>query len=207
MKTTIFVYILFGSLLFHAGADAQEEKGTPSQKTKEAVEKFKKAPSAVGQGLEALKEAGKSKLQGMLGGKEAAKPAKAEVGLGDLPAKKPEQPAPPRYSSAGKRDPFRPLSLKPRVSARPRENLSPLERYEIGQLRLVAVVWDLKEPKAMVEDATGLGYIVKVGTLIGPNEGKVKQIKPGEVVIEESSVDFFGAKKTQEISMKLPVEQ
>lgn len=207
MKKTFFVYVLFGSLLFHAGGGAQEEKGTPSQKTKEAVEKFKKAPSAVGSGVEALKEAGKSKLQEMLGGKEAAKPAKAEAGIGDLPAKKPEQPAPPRYSSAGKRDPFRPLSLKPKVAARARENLSPLERYEIGQLKLVAVVWDIKEPKAMVEDAAGLGYIVKIGTLVGPNEGKVKAIKPGEVVIEESFVDFYGAKKSQEISMKLPVEQ
>ncbi len=118
-----------------------------------------------------------------------------------------ESPAAPRYSSVGKRDPFQPLSLKPRVSARARENLSPLERYEIGQLKLVAVVWDIKEPTAMVEDATGLGYIVKIGTLVGPNEGKVKAIKPGEVVIEESFVDFYGAKKSQEISMKLPVEQ
>jgi len=104
-------------------------------------------------------------------------------------------------------DPFRPLSLKPRAATRARENLSPLERYEIGQLKLVAVVWDIKEPKAMVEDATGLGYIVKIGTLIGPNEGKIKAIKPAEVVIEESFVDFYGAKKSQEISMKLPVEQ
>ena len=97
--------------------------------------------------------------------------------------------------------------MKAKASQRARENLSPLERYELGQLKLVAIVWDIKVPKAMVEDATGLGYIVKVGTLIGPNEGKVKQIKPGEVVIEESSVDFYGAKKSQEVSMKLPVDQ
>ncbi len=206
MKKTLFISVLFGSLLFHASARAQDEKATPSQKTKEAVEKFKKAPSAVGSGVEALKEAGKSKLQGILGGKETAKPAKAEAGIEELLAKKPEQPDRPRYSPAGKRDPFQPLSLKPRVAARARENLSPLERYEIGQLKLVAVVWDIKEPKAMVEDATGLGYIVKVGTLVGPNEGKVKAIKPSEVVIEESFVDFYGAKKSQEISMKLLVE-
>src|SRR3989338_7927437 len=72
MKKTFFVYVLFGSLLFRAGGSAQEEKGTPSQKTKEAVEKFKKAPSAAGSGVEALKEAGKTKLQERLGGKKAA---------------------------------------------------------------------------------------------------------------------------------------
>ena len=150
-----------------------------------------------------MKEAGKAKLQETLAGKE---PAKAEAGISSLPAKKPEQPERPRYSSVGKRDPFRPLSLKPKASQRARENLSPLERYELGQLKLVAIVWDIKEPKAMVEDGTGLGYVVKIGTLIGPNEGKVKAIKPTEVVIEEHVTDFYGARKSQEVSMKLPVE-
>jgi len=203
MKKSLFIYVLLGLLLFLGRGGAQEEKESPSQKTKEAIEKFKKAPATVGQGLEALKEAGKAKLQETLAGKE---PAKAEAGISSLPAKKPEQPERPRYSSVGKRDPFRPLSLKPKVSQRARENLSPLERYELGQLKLVAIVWDIKEPKAMVEDGTGLGYVVKIGTLIGPNEGKVKAIKPTEVVIEEQVTDFYGARKSQEVSMKLPVE-
>lgn len=203
MRKVSLVFILLSILLIAADGWPQEEKQTPSQKTREAIEKFKKAPAAAGQGLEALKEAGKTKLQETLGGKGAPK---AETGTLPLPEKKVEQPERPRYSSAGKRDPFRPLSLKPKASQRARENLSPLERYEIGQLKLVAIIWNIKEPKAMVEDATGLGYIVKVGTLIGPNEGKVKAIKPSEVVIEESYVDFYGAKKSQEIDMKLPVD-
>ena len=203
MKKSLFIYVLLGLLLFPAWGGAQEEKESPSQKTKEAIEKFKKAPATVGQGLEALKEAGKAKLQETLAGKE---PAKAEAGISSLPAKKPEQPERPRYSSVGKRDPFRPLSLKAKASQRARENLSPLERYELGQLKLVGIIWGIKEPRAMVEDGTGLGYVVKIGTLIGPNEGKVKAIKPTEVVIEEHVTDFYGARKSQEVSMKLPVE-
>ncbi len=58
----------------------------------------------------------------------------------------------------------------------------------------------------MVEDTTGLGYIVKIGTPIGDKEGKVKTIKPTEVVIEEIYIDAFGAKKVQERRMKLPGE-
>ncbi len=203
MKKSLFIYVLLGLLLFPAWGGAQEEKESPSQKTKEAIEKFKKAPATAGQTLDALKEAAKAKLQEALGGKQAAK---VETGSTTLPAKKPEQPERPRYSSVGKRDPFRPLSLKPKVSQRARENLSPLERYELGQLKLVAIVWDIKEPKAMVDDGTSLGYIVKIGTLIGPNEGKVKAIKPNEVIIEERFTDFYGAKKSQEVSMRLPVE-
>lgn len=187
----------------HAGG-TQEEKETPSQKTREAVEKFKKAPAAVGERLEALKEAGKAKLQATLAPKAQAK---KEGEASALPPKVSEPAEPPRYFSAGKRDPFRPLASKAKgAAARPRENLSPLERFELGQLKLVGIVWDIKEPRAMVEDGLGLGYIVKVSTSIGPNEGKVKAIKPREIVIEETYTDFFGARKNREVTMKLPAD-
>lgn len=187
----------------HAGG-TQEEKETPSQKTREAVEKFKKAPAAVGERLEALKEAGKAKLQATLAPKAQAK---KEGEASALPPKVSEPAEPPRYFSAGKRDPFRPLASKAKgAAARPRENLSPLERFELGQLKLVGIVWDIKEPRAMVEDGLGLGYIVKVSTSIGPNEGKVKAIKPREIVIEETYTDFFGARKSRQVSKPLPAD-
>lgn len=183
---------------------AQDEKQTPSQKTKEAVEKFRKAPAAVQESLQALKEAAKAKLEGTLGPKKAEAKAKAdEPGL----PKVSERVGPPRYSPAGKRDPFRSLALKAKAAgSRPRENLSPLERLDLGQLKLVGIIWDIKEPTAMVEDSLGLGYIVKAGTPIGPNEGKVKAIKPREIVIEETYSDFFGARKNREVSMTLPAD-
>ena len=191
----------------HAGG-TQEEKETPSQKTREAVEKFKKAPAAVGERLEALKEAGKAKLQATLAPKAQAK---KEGESSALPPKVSEPAEPPRYFSAGKRDPFRPLASKAKgAAARPRENLSPLERFELGQLKLVGIVWDIKESRAMVEvldpDKATRGYTLKVGTPIGPNEGKVKAIKRGEVVIEEFYADFFGARKPREVTMKLPAD-
>lgn len=180
---------------------AQDDNETPSQKTVEAIEKFKKAPETVGKSLEALKEAGEAKLQELLGGKKPAQTAPESLGL---PEKKPVTSETPRYSAAGKRDPFQPFALKPTVERRSRENLSPLEQYEIGQLKLVGIVWDIGEPRAMVEDTAGLGYIVTVGTPIGANEGKVKAIKPAEVVIEEIQTDFFGNRKKRETTMKLP---
>jgi Tfp pilus assembly protein PilP len=71
----------------------------------------------------------------------------------------------------------------------------------------VGVVWHIKEPTAMIEDSVGLGYIVKVGTPIGANEGKVMAIKPSEIVIEETYVDLYGAKKKREVNIKLSVEK
>ncbi len=53
----------------------------------------------------------------------------------------------------------------------------------------------------------GLGYIVKVGTPIGANDGKVRAIKPSEIIVEETYVDLFGAKRKREVNIKLTVEK
>lgn len=184
---------------------AQEKIDTPSQKTKEAVEKFNKAPATIGKSLEALTEAAKGKLHQAIGAKKPSQ-GKSEGDDSTLPPKAPAQPETARFSPAGKRDPFRPYNLRTSTTSRPRENLSPLERFELNQLRLVGIVWDVKEPRAMIEDTAGLGYIVTVGTPIGSNEGKVKAIHRNEVVVEESYEDFSGAKKKREVNIKLAVD-
>jgi type IV pilus assembly protein PilP len=90
---------------------------------------------------------------------------------------------------------------------RRRDNLSPLERYELGQLKLVGIIWNIKNPTALVEDTSGLGYTVRVGTLIGANDGKVKTISPDALLIEEEYIDLYGAKKRREVSMRLAAEK
>jgi Tfp pilus assembly protein PilP len=109
------------------------------------------------------------------------------------------------YDPAGRRDPFRP----PRVnsSTASGEARTPLQRYEIGQLKLVAVIYQANEPRAVVEDETGLGYIVRVGTPIGPNGGEVKAIEKGKVHVEEESIDFYGDRQTSEVVMELASDE
>jgi len=198
------VFVLFGGLVIGISA-AQDKIETPSQKTKAAVDKFNKAPATIGKSLDALMEAAKGKLKQAVGGTTPSqgKPNRDDL---SLPPKAPEQSATAPFSPAGKRDPFRPYDLKTSTTSRPRENLSPLERIELSQLRLVGIVWDVKEPRAMIEDTGGLGYIVTIGTPIGSNEGKVKAIHRNEVVVEESYEDVSGAKKKREVSMKLAVD-
>ena len=187
-------------LAISSAAAAQDEKNLPSQKTKTAVDAFNQAPAAIGQKLDALKETIRDKL----GSKGSQAAPAAPVDPLALPEKSEKADA-PHYSSSGKRDPFQ-APMKAQAKRRPRENLSPLERYEIGQLNLVGVVWDVKDPRAMVEDAAGLGYIVRVGTPIGTNEGKIKEIRPAEVLIEENYIDFYGARKNRQVSMRIVSE-
>jgi type IV pilus assembly protein PilP len=98
------------------------------------------------------------------------------------------------------------MTMRTKVSARPRENLSPLERFDLSQLKIVGVVWDIKEPRAMVEDSAGLGYVIKVGTPIGSNDGRVKAIQRDQIVVEENYEDAYGARKKRDVSMRISTE-
>jgi type IV pilus assembly protein PilP len=102
------------------------------------------------------------------------------------------------------------MTLRTKNSSRPRENLSPLERLDLGQITLVGIVWDEKEPKAVVEipeaGDTARGYIVKIGTPIGTADGKIKGITRNEVIVEEFYTDIHGVKRTREVSKKLTTE-
>jgi hypothetical protein len=114
-------------------------------------------------------------------------------------------PTPTGAPGVGLRDPFRPfnLALRPRVVETPK---TPLEQYDVGALKLVAVIYDTQNPKAMVEDDAGLGYTIGPGTRIGNQGGTVKTIDPDRVVIEEEFVDFYGEKKKTEIVLRLKPE-
>jgi len=58
-----------------------------------------------------------------------------------------------------------------------------------------------------VEDSAGLGYLVKVGTRIGANDGTIKAIRENEVVVEEFFMDLYGVRKRREVNMRVSVEK
>jgi type IV pilus assembly protein PilP len=151
-------------------------------------------------------------MKGLVGG--ATLLLVATAGAAPQGGTTPATPAPTRhaepandvpYDPAGRRDPFRP----PRVNSNTAsgEARTPLQRYEIGQLKLVAVIYQANEPRAVVEDETGLGYIVRVGTPIGPNGGEVKSIEKGKVHVKEESIDFYGDRQTSEVVMELASDE
>jgi len=106
------------------------------------------------------------------------------------------------YNPAGKPDPFKPFIQL--ASARgTRTALTPLQRFDISQLKLVAIISAPEGNIALVEDVTGKGYFLKKGTWIGKNDGKVTKILKDKVIIEEVYQDIFGQTKTNEISLSL----
>src|SRR5205807_1984225 len=108
-----------------------------------------------------------------------------------------------QYSPAGRRDPFRPFTLDVRPETRPVAK-TPLQRYELGQLTVVGTVWVLNPPRAMLEDSNHMGFIITIGTLLGPNGGVVTAIEPGKVIVEERVLDFYGKEQVNRIVLETP---
>ena len=88
-------------------------------------------------------------------------------------------------------DPFEPLfgaEISPSAVKKKRAKrvpLTPLEKLDFSQLKLVGIILSDKGNKGMVEDATGKGYVLKEGTYVGRNSGKVTRILKDKVIIEE----------------------
>ncbi|MEN8211111.1 MAG: pilus assembly protein PilP [Thermodesulfobacteriota bacterium] len=113
------------------------------------------------------------------------------------------------YSHKGKIDPFKPLiQEKPPkaqhvIDNRPKRILTPLEKVELSQIRLVAVIIMKNRQIAMVEEGSGKGYEVGIGTYIGKNQGRVSEIKKSSIVVKELVTDFNGRLKERIKEIKL----
>jgi len=116
------------------------------------------------------------------------------------------------YNPIGKVDPFAPLYkeeaakkpeqvvVKPKEPERPR---TPLEKLDLAQLKLTAIVTTKNAKQAMVEEASGKGYVVKIGTKIGLERGSVVEIDENRIVIEHKAEDDFGKTVTRKSELKL----
>ena len=113
------------------------------------------------------------------------------------------------YSSVGKRDPFKSFIFDLRASSGPvsARCRTALGRFELDQLRLVAVVTGLADPVAMVEAPTGVGYSVHRGACIGKNGGVVTAIRSGEVVVAEWAIRADGSQEKTQTILRLPRDQ
>lgn len=107
------------------------------------------------------------------------------------------------YNPTGKPDPFKPfIQLTPSKEAKG-SGVTPLQKYDINQLRLVAIITIPEGNVALVEDSLGKGYFLKNGTVIGRNDGKVKKILKDRVIIEEVYQDVLGQTKVNEVYLFL----
>ena len=108
------------------------------------------------------------------------------------------------YSGAGRRDPFRSFEWEQlKIEALSGEESTPLERFEVSQLSLLGIIWEVNTARALVQDPSGMSYIIAMGTRIGKNDGRVIHIDDNLVVVKETYVDYLGEETTKDVEMRI----
>ncbi len=117
-----------------------------------------------------------------------------------------------QYRIEGRPDPFLPFLTErstrnedPNEIVEENQVLTGMQLFEPSQLTLVALMATGTDRFAMVQDFTGKGYIIKVGTKIG-RRGEVVEITPNRVLIEETARTRGGQTLTNKIAMVLKKE-
>lgn len=109
------------------------------------------------------------------------------------------------YDPSGRRDPFESLvTIKKSTGPSLDAPKTPLQSYELGQLRLIGVIIGKGQPRAMVVAPDGKSYILTKGIKVGKNEGVVKDITSDAVKIEEQYSEFSGEVRKSIQLIQLP---
>ncbi|MBP2674118.1 MAG: putative Type pilus assembly protein PilP [Deltaproteobacteria bacterium] len=136
--------------------------------------------------------------------KMAPKQGPAASPAGAMEEKKPASPQGPVYDPAGKRDPFIPFLKSERERLLEDQTaLPPLQRYELGELKFVGVILEKAGARALVQDAEGKGYSVRVGTRIGRSAGVVTRITDKEITVKEEYPGVGGKTVSRESVLQL----
>jgi type IV pilus assembly protein PilP len=106
------------------------------------------------------------------------------------------------YDPTDKTDPFRSY-IRRQVTLEGDGTSSPLERFDLSQLIVMGIIWGVDEPRALVRDPTGKGYIVRAGTPIGKNKGRILRIEDNKVVVKETYLDHLDRATTKEVELEL----
>jgi type IV pilus assembly protein PilP len=109
-----------------------------------------------------------------------------------------------RYEPSGRRDPFRSYEwdFMKRELADASE-AGPLEQYDLGQLSVIGIVWNIGRARALVRDPSGMAYVVAQGARVGKNEGLVLRIDDNLMVVRERYVDLYGNESTQDVELRI----
>lgn len=81
---------------------------------------------------------------------------------------------------------------------------SALESFELGQLGLVGVIWNIAKPVALIRTPEGREYPITLNQPLGKNGGRVISILSDQILVEEKFYDFRGELQQTKHTIKLP---
>jgi hypothetical protein len=109
------------------------------------------------------------------------------------------------YVPIGKRDPFKRPSAGDGTD-RDVSAINPLEKFNIEQFQLRAILRGSSVASAMFEDPEGRVHILSEGTLLGRERGTISRILNREVIITERTVNYLGVTSLFERVLSLPAD-
>jgi type IV pilus assembly protein PilP len=119
-----------------------------------------------------------------------------------------------QFDFSSKKDPFKPFAAVKAVNAPSQDELKkaahdglPIHNFDVSQFRMIGIVTGGKENQAMVVDPTGKGYVLKVGMLIGKNDGRIISISTAGIDVLEQFKDDNGRVRKENIRITLPRKQ
>lgn len=91
------------------------------------------------------------------------------------------------YDIVNRRDPFQAYAeYVPVEESGPSRPISPAQRFDLEQLQLIGIMWDIKDPKAMFVDPEKEVLVLGRDESIGNRNGYIAAIREGEVVVVEA---------------------
>ncbi len=72
-----------------------------------------------------------------------------------------------------------------------------LERFDLSELRPIAIITGTPVPKAMVTDPSGMGHVIQPGTRLGRRGGKVVRISTNAIVVRHVDEELGTVKETR----------
>jgi len=108
------------------------------------------------------------------------------------------------YKPGDYRNPFGSLlRIKKEEEGPPEEELTPLQRVPVTEMRLEGVIIMGKKAVAQIIAPDGKAHTVTVGTPMGRHRGKVVRITSDAVIVEEWFEDYLGRTFSEETELKL----
>ncbi|MCG6911112.1 MAG: pilus assembly protein PilP [Deltaproteobacteria bacterium] len=211
--TCLICFLLFVCGCGDKKSDVQQSSSVVSKKIAVQQQTSGEIPKAPAKAAETIAPVKPDAGQNAEGSDEPSIPATPDLVQENILAK-----AATGYDPKGKIDPFVPLireeapKKKNAVEAsktlerKKRKPTTPLERIDLSQLSLRAIIRSAEGNKALVEEASGKGYIITKGTYIGVNQGTVIDIQKDRVVVEEEVESIQGdvTLKTRELRLPKP---
>ena len=119
-----------------------------------------------------------------------------------------------QFDFSSKKDPFKPflvVKVEPKNSPdavrKTQRSALPIHSFDVSQFKLIGIITGGRENQAMVTDPGGKGYVLKVGMLIGKNDGRIVSISSNGVDILEQFRDDNGRVRKENIKLTLPRKQ